>query len=254
MGENGKYPRRPKVAVDLNAYFAGLDSVLGSIPWTKSLSLDEALMTVRSPPEPNATYPLKPAPPAAPAEEEAEKVETRRQRTSGGPVSMGTGSEDPGPSIRKKVHDKKPVEKGTVTPSPHESAAKYSKSALPLIVKLFLTVCSKNVSGSPVLTSSNDFWELLGRSLARGTWKRYESALKLWKAFAGVFSIYWKSFRNSETARFICWCKSENRLIGKTVRTYLGCLRGLENLRKEIKKGGGIHLEVFDQRNGKREK
>jgi hypothetical protein len=211
-------------------------------------------MTVRNPPEPNATYPLRPTTTAAPAGGEAEKVAAGSQRTSSGPVNMGTISEDPGPSIRKKVHDKKPVVKGTVTPSPHESAAKYSRNALPLIIRLFLTVCSKNVVGSPVLTSDNEFWELLGKSLARGTWKRYESALKLWKIFAGVFSLNWKKFRNSETARFICWCKSDNRLIGKTVKTYLGRLRSLEELRKEIKKGGGGSSgKVPAQGNGKRE-
>jgi hypothetical protein len=82
-------------------------------------------------------------------------------------------------------------------------------------------------------------------SLARGTWKRYASALNLWKNFAYRKNLDWKSFPENETINFICWCAKRGNLKGKTVKTYLGILRSLERIRKELAEGRGETVENF---------
>jgi hypothetical protein len=81
--------------------------------------------------------------------------------------------------------------------------------------------------------------------LARGTWSRYVSALRLWKKFAIQKNIDWKSFPEAETVEFICWCGEEGNLKGGTIKTYLGILRSLEKLRRELVSGKGQTVEKF---------
>jgi hypothetical protein len=66
------------------------------------------------------------------------------------------------------------------------------------------------------------YWKFLSFSLARGTWSRYVSALKLWKKFAIQKNIDWKSFPEAEIVEFICWCGDEGNLKVGTIKTYLG--------------------------------
>ncbi len=88
-------------------------------------------------------------------------------------------------------------------------------------------------------------WNFLSYSLARGTWKRYVSALRLWKRFAFQKDIDWKSFPEAEAIDFICWYGERGNLRGGTIKTYLGILRSLEKLRTELAEGKGGTVEKF---------
>ncbi len=71
------------------------------------------------------------------------------------------------------------------------------------------------------------------------------SALKLWKMFAIQKNFDWKNFREEKTVEFICWCGDERNLKVGTIKTYLGILRNLEKIRKELATGNGQMVEKF---------
>jgi hypothetical protein len=93
--------------------------------------------------------------------------------------------------------------------------------------------------------ASKKYLSFLGSSLARSTWKRYNSAVGNWKIFAKINGLDWKNFDHDLTSEFIIWCGRAKGLKSKTVKAYLGILKTLTKLRWELRKGRGKVVEKF---------
>jgi hypothetical protein len=199
--------------------------VLDSIPRTKGIHLDDALLRVTRPAQWTAEYPLR-----------------QSLRRDGG----GLGDEDPqpGPSgaraaggnaaeAGRSLDSSSPREKkGTVTPHHSQSVMKYGERNLPKLIKKFLTY------KLPV-HASEEILGLLSGSLAQSTWRRYRAALKTWKKFALERGKFWKNITERERGNFIGWCNGRGKLKANMVRIYLGALECLDEMRNQLARGGG---------------
>jgi hypothetical protein len=80
---------------------------------------------------------------------------------------------------------------------------------------------------------------LVSASLARNTWKRYDSAYRLWERFCEENSLstgltdFGKEKRN-----FIVWCWEKTNLAVSTVRAYLGVLKQIKMLVSSLENEG----------------
>ncbi len=188
----------------------------GSIAWTRTLHLDEALCHLRSPPVPKATFPLRPT------EEEASRpvlaIVTPPVDPQPGPSHRPSIPGASGGGIgalgahRAEESSKSNTNKtsGKIRPEDSEEIRKYGTRNLPQIIKRFLESAlrsSKNACWkSP---SKKDFLKLVSESLSQGTWKRYGAALNAWKKFMHRQGLNWRKLKKCYQARFICWCNRE---------------------------------------------
>jgi hypothetical protein len=226
--------------------------VTGSIAWTRTLHLDEALRHLRSPPVPKATFPLRPTeeeagrstlaivtPPADPQPGPSHRPSI--PGTSGGGISaLGAhhAEESSKPSANRTS--------GKFRPEDSEDIRKYGTKNLPQIIKRFLESAlesSKNARWEN--PSKNDFLKLVSESLSQGTWKRYGAALNAWKKFMHRQGLNWRKLKKCYQARFICWCNRERNLKAVTVKAYLSALTCLRKIWGEIQRGGGKNWKTF---------
>jgi hypothetical protein len=215
---------------------------------TKGLHLDEALVRVSRPEAGGVTYPFRPR---------LEEGRVDRAGTSGYDPREG-GSDTPAqprastsaeafrvdgglstasqPDARTGMVPSK--KKGILVPRHSRSIKKYDALAVPKIVRKFLGLKRASTSGLPPSCV-----KLLSCKIARATWGRYAAAVKIWKRFSdekgGVTNV---SFENSRV-EFIGWCASKRDLAPSTVRTYLGALKNLFQLKIEWAAGKGELLE-----------
>ncbi len=222
---------------------AGLRAVVGSIPCTKRLHLDEAWQRARNPPETSAVYPLRPVdePVAGPSRGVQPDTDARAGVPNPRAGAAAVAREVPPATMTAdQTFVDQPAERkksaGKFAPKDEESVRKYGIKNLPKIVISFLKPVSVKVWNKNIRKQS---WKLLSRALARGTWLRYGSALKAWKRFMEYRGSSWKTLNGRDRAAFICWCGEKENLKAGTVKTYLGALKSLRNLRKEIHEGGG---------------
>jgi hypothetical protein len=173
----------PDYITDQNS-FTGLQSVLSRIPRTKGLHLDEAILRVARPEAMTAEYPLRP---------------TQRERTSGPTEVAGPSSITPNDSRQGKGAkvDKMMTPRGRITPRHSKSSMKYSSSGVPTIVKRFL-----RIKYGKIEENQRECWGLLQGLLAKGTWKRYSSALTLWKTYAQNSRLNWRPHPRTGFDRF----------------------------------------------------
>ncbi len=207
----------------------GLQNVLDSIPRTKNLHLDEALLRVIRPTQWSAEYPFR---------------RTLESSAGGGtpsdpqPGPSGSGDDKrPRPNSGKPSDDPAMEEKkGTVRPRHSCRAMKYGEKNLPKIVEMFLRndLCR---------TTPKINMQLLGGSLAQPTWKRYEAVLRTWRLFNSERGGAWKKITASKRGDFIGWCKEKGKLKSNSVKVYFGALKKLAELKKQLEKGGGELLE-----------
>jgi hypothetical protein len=87
------------------------------------------------------------------------------------------------------------------------------------------------------------YFELLGGSLARSTWSRYSTAIKAWKRFADETENDWKRVSDSRRGKFIGWCRTKGKLSAASVKIYLGELKRLAEMRRQLRRGGGDFIE-----------
>ena len=88
---------------------------------------------------------------------------------------------------------------------------------------------------------AEEFVSLLGFSLASSTWKKYKTALNLWKKFreqTGNENV--KFFSRKLGIPFICWCGKYKKLSVKTVENYISAIKKISSL------NGSRLKEVFD--------
>jgi hypothetical protein len=79
--------------------------------------------------------------------------------------------------------------------------------------------------------------------LARSTWKRYSAALQSWKCFAKETEGDWRHVSDSRRGKFIGWCRARGKLSAGSVKVYLGELKRLEEMRRQLRQGGGDFIE-----------
>jgi hypothetical protein len=218
-----------KILLKLFICVLGLQSVLDSIPKTKNLHLDEALLRITRPTQWSAEYPYR------------RSIES----SAGGgtfsepqPGPSGSGdAKRPKPSSGKPTDDSATKEKkGTVRPRHSSKTMKYGEKNLPKIVKMFLR--SDQCCPTPRINM-----QLLGASLAQSTWKRYKAVLKTWRLFNRERGGAWKKITASKRGNFIGWCKEKGKLKPNSVKVYLGALKKLAELKKQLERGGGDLLE-----------
>jgi hypothetical protein len=209
--------------------------VLSSIPRTRGLHLDEAMMRISKPVEGTAEYPFRSSSPTGLARTGASGSATDGSVTTtpeAGPSGTTSG--------RKRISERSEAsperKKGTISPRHSQSIKRYDGNNLPCLVKDFLrhnwSQCSEK--------EQTQYLELLGGSLARSTWSRYLAALKTWKCFADETKNNWKRISASKRGKFIGWCRTKGKLSAESVKIYLGELKRLAEMRRQLKRGGGI--------------
>jgi hypothetical protein len=200
--------------------------VFDSIPRTKGIHLDDALLRVTRPVQWVAEYPLRQSlgRDGGRQDDEVPQPGTSETRTTRNKAAESGGGLDACGSREKK---------GTVTPHHSQRAMKYGEKNLPKIIKKFLTY------NLPVHISTENMC-LLSGSLAQSTWKRYGAALKTWKKFACERGKIWKEITERERGNFIGWCKGRGKLKANTVRIYLGALECLAEMKNQLAKGGKL--------------
>jgi hypothetical protein len=88
------------------------------------------------------------------------------------------------------------------------------------------SVVKNLVAANPFLGKTEglaeEFTSLLGFSLASSTWKKYKTALNLWKKFREQTGNKKAKFFSSKLGiPFICWCGKYRKLSVKTVESYI---------------------------------
>ncbi len=186
-----------------NFFFLGLKEVHRRIPFTKGLGLEEAEAAIRAPPPPQAVFPFR----NDAADERSHATPSHsasyyKKRGAGNTHPSQTGDIEPDDKIQTssrpgtaatnpridpedttRVGPPK-TKKGTVKPHHSLSVQKYSCSLIHGPVRTLLqNSISKNASYCHDPKFANACLDLVSASLARNTWKRYNSALRLWKNF-----------------------------------------------------------------------
>ncbi len=235
------------------------------IPLTRSLGLEEAEGAVRTPPPLQASFPFRGSteddePVAGPSRVPGNS----RKRRADSPQPTGEGFEDVGGDRRFKephigpsadkpgdpgfpAHACLPkAKKGTVTPHHSRRAEKYSCSLLYGPAKeLLLNHLRKNVLCGQDLKFVNACFELIAASLAQSTWRRYNSALRLWKMFQlQCDKIFDFLDVNSWSERFIVWGWEVRKLAVSTIKIYLCELKKLGEIARGLEKSN-TGLEKF---------
>jgi hypothetical protein len=195
-------------------------------------------MRVSRPLEGTAEYPLRSSSPTGLARTGSSDSATDG---SGRPATTTPEAGPSGTTSGRKHRSERSAEsqerkKGTISPKHSQAIKRYGGNNLPRLVKEFLrhdwSECSEK--------EQTQYFELLGGSLARSTWSRYLAALKAWKCFADDTKNDWKRISDSGRGKFIGWCRTKGKLSEASVKIYLGELKRLAEMRRQLKRGGGI--------------
>ncbi len=230
--------------------FIGLKEVYRRIPLTRSISLEEAEVAVRTPPQGQATYSFRET-----CEKEARsrgqahnEDGNRGGGTSGDLTEMtraGTSHDHPRPAGNRASHPSEAqtspenpprtgpskAKKGTVNPRHSVRVQKYSYFLGPGPVELLLKKhMRKNVLLKRDPKFLNTCLNLIAASLARNTWKKYNSALRLWENFREQSrdELVFLDLGNW-SQRFLIWGWEVRRLSVSTLKAYLGTLEKLKS-------------------------
>jgi len=171
---------------------SGLRRVLDRIPETNTLDLDEAKMYVNNPQPTDVVFPYRLE------EEPVEKAKKAKKR----PAKQGKGIKIPVHKTENEKYNKRNM----------------PKSIKKIIRKQFrkLNVCKK--------CKEKVFLNLIGNSIAKSTWKRYESANKLWEKCKKDLEIDNRNFSDNDKIAFLCWCKENTTLKSTTISMYMSAI------------------------------
>ncbi len=233
------------------------------IPLTRGATLEEAEAAIKSPPAAHALFPFRMT---------SEEVDSEGGPRHQSGTSRETGRRPIGPSwhenpsshgkeaplgadgIRSKpsrtvtlddcgrpgtstsAHHEENLSKKKGTARPHHSkeAQKYGISFAGKPVELLLTkYMERNKSFSNDAEYCCTCLALVAASLARNTWKRYNSALRLWEKFRTESGLV-VEFLNVETweKKFLIWGWRDRGLNISTLKIYLSELKELGRLAK----------------------
>jgi hypothetical protein len=188
------------------------------MPNVRGIHLDEATELCRDFFPGMVTYPFK---------EENSKRKRREEEPTAGPSGIS------GPKRKKSKKE------GKLRPKDDKHLRKYCSENMPETVKHLLL---RHIQKFDVFKDdpelSLECVKIVANSLAKRTWNKYNSALKLWKIFSK--STDCKKFSG---LAFLCWCKKNTSLRANTIKAYLGALRKLKFL-----------LGFKSKKNGKLEK
>jgi hypothetical protein len=246
----------------------GLREVFRRIPHTKSFSLEEAEAAIRSPPAAQASYPFRTTPSddglsTGPHPIPGPSWGTGRGQTSSGGRSGPAAHEDDGGCYRTTKPSSKNLnntqcasafsnagesssrKKGSSAPRHSKLAQKYSVFFPSKPVESLLANYMKK---NKFFTKDPDYYRtclgLVAASLAKNTWKRYNSALSLWEKFRKELNAHLDFLDvNSWDKNFLIWGWRDKRLNINTLKIYLGELREMGRLARG--------LETMDQDIGK---
>ncbi len=242
-----------------NPLCSGLRETVGRFPLTRNLSLEEAEAAVKTPPAAEASFPFR-----TPLEEESRRPSSprpaglKRKRTQSGPQPreggpsrvMDTEDEEEFPTAARS---QEPVggsraKKGTRVPVHDHDVQKYAceLSNSPVYDLLKFSLAEKSSSGKD-RHNRNLCVKLVAASLAKSTWKRYNSAFALWKVFCKEKEKSEDIRKLPETKRdFILWCWERRRLAVNTIKIYWAELKNLKFLVDELESGGqGLEKHLF---------
>jgi hypothetical protein len=134
-----------------------------------------------------------------------------------------------------------PAKKGTFKPVHSRNLEKFCPD---LVGSPVASLIRGRLESSAALHGDQLFFEtcvkLVAASLARSTWKRYNSELSLWKRFC-VSSRINDDIRNVNRwkIKFIVWGWESRGLTVSTIKAYLGALKKLDQLVKGFESGSG---------------
>jgi hypothetical protein len=146
-----------------------------------------------------------------------EAIDARKNR----PANDPDGTESPARARPSKA------KKGTVIPYHSRNVQKYScnlrNGPADKLLKRYMKK-NKTVKSNPELL--NEFLDLIAASLAQSTWRRYNSALRLWKLFKQQSGKKLNFLDvNSWSESFIVWGWSTRHLATSTLKIYLAELK-----------------------------
>jgi hypothetical protein len=248
---------------------AGLKEIYHRFPFVRGSTLEEAEAAVKAPHSGTASFPFrktrdKDDPIAGPSRGITWKQRASQGHTTSG-LDIGTdlhGGEDLAEAGGGRIHrpgtttsdqdetqgstapprfgrPPKP-KKGTVDPHHSESVQKYGCSfagkPVEILLRKYLSE-NKSFTDNPMFCST--CLNLVSASLARNTWKRYNSALRLWNRFQEGYKESFDFLDVEEwDKKFLIWGWHERRLSVNTLKIYLSELKNLGNLAKELKSMG----------------
>ncbi len=235
------------------------------IPLTRGSTLEEAEAAIRLPPAAKALFPFRSTPEEDDRDErtihrltqsqeagrhlagaswhDGPAVRRREVPSSVGefqskpaiPVAGGNHSQ-PGTSAATQRKEDPSRKKGITRPHHSKEAQKYSTSFAGKLVELLLT---KYMERNQLFANDPDYCHtclgLVGASLARNTWKRYNTALRQWESFKRDSGIQF-DFLNSELweKKFLIWGWRDRGLRVNTLKVYLSELKELGRLARGL--------------------
>jgi Phage integrase SAM-like domain len=150
-----------------------------------------------------------------------------------GPFKMPTPEPEAGPSTggpSRANKRKGPAQKGIFFPAHSSSAEKFSSQNMPNEIKNFFKKQVKKRHIQKIL--SKEFLKLIGTSLAKSTWKRYNSAWNLWQKFCKDLHLNCFKISESKKLSFICWCSKNCSIKSSTINMYLSAISKVFRLAK----------------------
>ncbi len=228
--------------------------MLGRIPHTRNMGLEEAEAAIRAPVIGGTSFPFrehKPEPRSTadgnkgtrrwlPSGTEEDPNKTKgHQRTD--PGAGGTSSRSPGTTGVPSAAAPPPAKRGIHRPAHASGVQKYGK--IPNrgpVHHLLLTHLKNNSSLRLDAHYRTVCLDLVIASLAKSTWQRYDSAFRMWKRFCSDcglkvditdFTMYKRNF--------ILWCWEKSNLAVGSIKTYLGVLKRVNHLANSLGKDEG---------------
>ncbi len=194
-GSERKEKRERKNPSSNQSYYSGLRETGGRFPLTRNLSLEEAEAAVRNPPAAEATFPFRTT-----ASEGGRRLSgistgglkwklapTGTSRREEGPARAADTEDEGEPSATTRIPEHAGVsrpKRGTSTPEHDDELCKYAcKMSNSPVYELLKSSLEKNICPGTDRHNRTLSLDLVIASLAKNTWKRYNSALALWKIF-----------------------------------------------------------------------
>jgi len=139
-----------------------------------------------------------------------------------GKDNQTTTSPEPGPSSQPK---KRKSSKGTHTPAHNSSKEKFNKNNIPKNIE---TIFKKQLKMQKTLKEKKklrmECLKLIGNSLAKSTWNRYNCAFNLWQKFCKSEKSNAEKITENKKILFICWCSKNTKLQTSTISMYLSAI------------------------------
>jgi len=131
-------------------------------------------------------------------------------------------STEAGPSSQQR---KRKRSKGTKIPTHSSKNEKFHKHNIPHSIR---AIFKKQLKKRKVINNNrqlrNECLNLIGNSLAKSTWNRYNSAFNLWQKFCTEENSNPEKISQNKKILFICWCSKNTNLQTSTISMYLSAI------------------------------